>query len=145
MSEENIPYAGWWVRAIAIIMDTTLIISPITLLIGLTYGMEALRDPSLHPEAGLIQVLLYGAIVSISWVRTGQTPGQKAFKIIIVDKTTQKTINYPQAILRFIGYFISMLTIVGFFLPVFRKDKRALHDIIAHTTVRYVYTSKKSK
>ena len=136
---EKIPYAGFWVRAIAIILDTTLIITPITLLIGFTYGMEALKDPSLHPEAGILQVLLYGTIVVISWVRTGQTPGQKAFKIIIVDSTTQKTIDYPQAILRFIGYFISMITIVGFLLPIFRKDKKALHDIIAHTTVRYIY------
>lgn len=139
MAKKKIPYAGWWVRAIAIILDTTLIITPITFLIGVTFGMEALRDPSLYPEAGVLQVLIYGAIIVISWVKTGQTPGQKAFKIIIVDSDTQKTINYPQAILRFIGYFISMVTIIGFFLPVFRKDKKALHDIIANTTVRYVY------
>lgn len=131
-------YAGFGVRLVAILLDTFMIITPITIFLGTVYGFEELNNPEVNPEIGAMQVLLYGLVAVISWVKTGQTPGQKAFGIIIVDATTQKTINYPQAILRFCMYPISLVTVIGILLPLFRKDKKALHDIVAHTQVRYV-------
>lgn len=137
--DDMIKYAGFWVRFGAIVIDTFLILTPITILLGLIFGFDALNEPQKNPQIGLIQVIMYAAIVIFYWVKIGQTPGQKAYGIIIVDETTQKTINYAQALFRFCMYFISLLSIVGLFLPIFRKDKKTLHDIIAHTIVRYVY------
>jgi uncharacterized RDD family membrane protein YckC len=37
--------------------------------------------------------------------------------------------------LRFLCVFVSIVSIVGLFLPAVRKDKRALHDILSSTRV----------
>jgi len=84
---------------------------------------------------GYIQIAVYAAVIIYYWVKKGQTPGQKAMGIITLDARTEKIMYLPQAIFRFFCYFLSMISLVGFFLPVFRKDKKALHDLIAHTRV----------
>ena len=38
-------------------------------------------------------------------------------------------------IIHFIGYFLAMISIVGFLIGIFRKDKRALHDLLSGTCV----------
>ncbi|MBD3799825.1 MAG: RDD family protein [Epsilonproteobacteria bacterium] len=37
--------------------------------------------------------------------------------------------------IRFFGYFISLITLIGFFIPLLRKDNRSLHDLISGTAV----------
>lgn len=133
---EKIHYAGFWVRFIAIILDTFLILTPITLLLGLIFGFDALREP--NPQIGILQVVFYGTIICYYWVSIGQTPGQKAFHIVLVNSQTQKTIGYTQAFWRFAMYFVSIASVAGILLPLFRKDKKCLHDLLANTTVRYV-------
>ena len=68
----------------------------------------------------------------------GATPGKKLVHIKIVDAKTFEDIGNKQAITRSLGYIPStLLFLSGFIMVIFRKDKRALHDLIADTAVIY--------
>ncbi|MCW8838409.1 MAG: RDD family protein, partial [Thiovulaceae bacterium] len=77
-------------------------------------------------------------IISIIFWRKwrGATPGKKYLKIKIVDASTLKDIDNKQAVTRSLAYIVSTLAfLIGFFMVGIRKDKRALHDLIAGTSV----------
>jgi len=81
-----------------------------------------------------ISVLIITILFWDKW--RGATPGKKLLHIKIVDATSFKDITNKQAITRSLGYIPSTLLLLsGFIMIAFRKDKRALHDLLAHTAV----------
>ncbi|PHQ55196.1 MAG: transporter [Sulfurimonas sp.] len=128
----NILYARYPHRIKALITDMFMIYMPIMFFI--TYvalsGKDALQSSSLAP---LIATSLYGIIYSIFLSKTGQTPGKKAYDIKVVDYKSQKNLSFIMALLRFIAFLFSATTIVGLFIPFFRKDNKTLHDLICGT------------
>ena len=80
-------------------------------------------------------MIIYGIITVIFWVKKGQTPGFKAYDLMIIDDNTKKTLTLPIAIARYILFIISAVTIVGYLLPFFRKDKKTLQDLLMQTSV----------
>lgn len=129
--------AGFWLRFRALIIDVFMIIGPIDyVIIPLLFGWSALKnlDPT-HP-ARIFEFILLTAITLIFWLKTGQTPGKKATGTKIVDALSGNDISVSQAVLRYVGYFFSIALLgFGFFLAGWRKDKRALHDLLAGTKV----------
>lgn len=67
----------------------------------------------------------------------GATPGKLLFKMKVVKVPGGQTLSYADAGNRDIaGKFLSFITLgIGFLLPFFRKDRRALHDLTAKTQV----------
>ncbi len=126
--------AGFWARLIAQMVDTFMILTPITILIALIFGYSTLKEENPLP-AGLLQMGLYALIVIAFWVKRGYTPGKKSMRLIVLDTRQMVLMGPLQAIWRFVCYFISMISIVGFLLPLFRKDKKALHDLLSHSAV----------
>ncbi|CAI6148892.1 MAG: hypothetical protein SPLUMA2_SPLUMAMAG2_01453 [uncultured Sulfurimonas sp.] len=128
----NILYARYPDRIKALITDIFMIYMPIMFFI--TYivlsGKDALQSSN---EAPLIATSLYGVIYAIFLSKTGQTPGKKAYNIKIVDYKSQENLSFIMALLRFIVFLFSATTIVGLFIPFFRKDNKALHDLICGT------------
>ncbi|MCI5968536.1 MULTISPECIES: RDD family protein [Pseudomonadati] len=126
-------YAGFLERGKAQVIDTFMLYMP--LLYVLTYGVvgsaQGFRDSNWAPFAG---VLLYGSIVAVFLALKRQTPGKKAYGLWIVRENGKK-ITFLFAILRFFGFLLSGVTIVGILLPLWRKDKKALHDILLKTLV----------
>jgi len=138
-SKKTVIYAGFWARALAILIDTFMILTPITVLIGVIFGYEALHNPETSPEAGIFQMVSYALITILFWqFFKGQTPGKKAMEMKIIDSKTLEKPHFIQFVIRYFGYFISIITLVGFFVGLFRKDKRALHDLISRTAVIYL-------
>jgi len=131
----DVEYAGFWIRLLAVMMDTFMIITPITIVIGIIFGYDALKSPDNNNIAGIIQMVFYAIITIGMWQKWGQTPGKKALKLYIVDAKTLKKPTLMQYTLHFIGYFIAMVSLIGFLIGIFRKDKRALHDLISSTAV----------
>ncbi|MFK5938913.1 MAG: RDD family protein [Sulfurimonas sp.] len=79
-------------------------------------------------------------IISLWTFWNGQTPGKKILNLKIVSEKYEK-IDTKTAIIRYIGYYINILTLMtGFAIIAFREDKRGLHDIIAKTYV--IHTDK---
>lgn len=125
--------AGFLDRGKAQIIDTFMIYLPI--LYFLTYvvigSAQGFRDSTWAPFVG---VLIYGMIVALFLAILGQTPGKKAYNLWVI-RECGKNVTFPFALLRFFVFLISGASIAGILMPLWRKDKKALHDILLKTTV----------
>lgn len=66
----------------------------------------------------------------------GQTLGKKMMGIIVLHSKTQKPLTLKQSYWRSLSYLLSSWTYgIGFILPLLRKDKLALHDLLCGTLV----------
>ncbi len=146
----RIAYASFWSRTLAFITDIFMIGLPISLIIILLFGYdqthvaggidvimqnkEALKNPP-NPLVSIVQLSLFMIITVVLWHHSGQTPGKKLARVRVVDAKTLQRAPYWKLILRFIGYFFSLLTLIGFFIGLVRKDHRTLHDLLSGTCV----------
>ena len=133
----TVRYARYPDKIKAFITDMFMIYAPI--LYFITYvvmgSKEQFQSSQLAPFMG---VALYGLIYAILIAKFGQTPGKKAYDIKVVDDTTYKNIGFFRAFLRFFAFLFSATILLGLFTPFYRKDKKALHDIICSTVEIYV-------
>ncbi|MDD2839175.1 MAG: RDD family protein [Sulfuricurvum sp.] len=149
-SKPKIEYAPFWPRALGFVTDIFMIGLPISLLMMMVFGYDQMHtataiDVIVHtdkahqnppnPIASLTQIALFMITYVWLWHRFGQTPGKKLAFIRVVDAVTLENAPYWKLILRFIGYFVSLITVFGFFIGSFRKDKRTLHDLLSGTAV----------
>jgi uncharacterized RDD family membrane protein YckC len=159
MSKE-VRYAGFWIRFITSFLDTVFLALPIGIVIYFLSGgewfdfaqyqqnlqMAITANPhALHnqPKVSFVWELIFEisilVVTVLFWDKwRGATPGKKLLHIKVVDAKTLKDINNKQAIIRSIGYIPSTLLFgIGFLMVAFRKDKKALHDILAKSAVIY--------
>ena len=133
-NQKDNTYANFGVRALAVIMDIFMITLPINVVVGLIFGFDALKSG--NETAGTVQFSLLIIVTLAFWhFDKGRTPGKRAFSIRVVDAKTLGEAPLWKLVIRYFSYFLSMISIIGFFLPFFRKDRRALHDLIAGTSV----------
>ncbi len=157
----TVKYAGFWIRFLATWIDTAVLILPIALLIylvsdgnwlnfsdvskSMTFArngdvlasLQNLPKASMKWES-LFELAIAGVTIFFWKKWAGATPGKKLVGIHVVDLKTYQEINNKQAIIRYIGYIISTIPLAAGFLMVgFRKDRRALHDLLAGTAVIY--------
>ncbi|MBA1432597.1 MAG: RDD family protein [Epsilonproteobacteria bacterium] len=160
MSSQEVRYAGFWIRFIASFLDTLFLALPLGILIYFISGgqwfdfaqyqqnLQMAMSGNPHaldnqPQTSFrwelvfeFSVLIVAILFWDKW--RGATPGKKFVHIKIVDAKTFKDITNKQAITRSLGYIPSILLFgIGFFMVAFRKDKRALHDLLAGTAVIY--------
>jgi len=130
----DVKYATFTDRIKALITDLFMIYIPILYII--TYlvldGKDEFQSSQLAP---LVAVSLYGLVYALLVSKFGQTPGKKAYLIKIVDSKTQENISFIRAFYRFTAFLLSATSLLGLLLPLFRADKKALHDIMANTAV----------
>jgi uncharacterized RDD family membrane protein YckC len=100
----------------------------------LVHDPKAQSNPP-NPIASITQIALFLITYVWLWHKSGQTPGKKLARTRVVDAATLENAPYWKLTLRFIGYFLSFITLIGFFVGLFRKDKRTLHDLISGTAV----------
>lgn len=145
-----IGYAPFAPRILAFLTDIFMIGLPISLLLMATFGYDqmhtagamdvitnnkaALKNPP-NPLSSILQIVLFMVITVELWHRYGQTPGKKLAHIRVVDAKTLQHASYWKLSIRFLGYFLSLISIVGFFIALFRNDKRSLHDLLSGTAV----------
>lgn len=132
--KEKYIYARFSERVKSFITDMFMIYAPILYII--TYlilgGKEEFQNSQMAPLAA---VGLYGLIYSFLVSKFGQTPGKKAYELKVVDDKTGLEISFFRAACRFIMFLITATTLLGLFLPFYRKDKKALHDLVCNTLV----------
>ena len=159
MSNE-VRYAGFWIRFIASFLDTLFLALPLGILIYIISGgqwfdfaqyqqnLQMAMSGNPHaldnqPHTSFRWELVFEFSVLIATILfwdnwRGATPGKKFVHIKIVDAKTLEDITNKQAITRSLGYIPSTLLLgIGFLMVAFRKDKRALHDLLAGTAVIY--------
>jgi len=161
MSNKNeVRYAGFWVRFVASFLDTLFLALPVGIVIyflsdgnwfdfaqyqqNIQMAMSGNPHALQHqPHTSLSWELLFEfsvlVVTIIFWDKwRGATPGKKLLHVRVVDAKTFQDITNKQAITRSLGYIPSTLLFgIGFLMVAFRKDKRALHDLLADTVVIY--------
>jgi uncharacterized RDD family membrane protein YckC len=71
-----------------------------------------------------------------SWARRGGSPGMRAWGVWLVDWRYRGPIGYSRAWLRAVAVLVTLLSLgTGFLTLLFRRDRRALHDLLAGTLV----------
>jgi len=119
-------------RIKAFLTDMFMIMMPIAYI--MTYViMDGKDDFQSSPSARWAISIIFGAIVVIFWVKSGQTPGYKAYNIQVVDQNTKQKPGFAKALLRYIFFLFSAMTIFGLLTAFFRKDKKTLHDLLSGT------------
>jgi len=121
-------------RIKAFITDMFMIYMPIMYIV--TYlvfnGKDDFQASGLAPFLGtLVYAFIYAFLVS-KW---GQTPGCKAYELKVVDIKTGKLIGFFRAFFRFVAFLFTATTLLGLFMPYFRSDKKALHDLMSGSMV----------
>lgn len=136
MDNHELEYAGFWLRLVATIIDTILLML-VTLPLGyFVYGSAYFGSEQFVLGAAdvLINWVLPAIAIVLFWIARGQTPGKMAIGARIVDAATGGPISPGQAIVRYVGYFVSLIGLfIGYLWVGFDPKKQGWHDHIART------------
>ena len=136
--------AGFWVRFAAFLVDG-IILGVVGAVIGMAMG-EPLFGESLPANPEFADYFEFKASDGVSsfidlayhvvgWSVYGTTVGKRAFGLSVVRPNGSK-LGFGRALVRYLAQILSILTLfVGYLMVAFRKDKRALHDLIADSYV----------
>jgi uncharacterized RDD family membrane protein YckC len=126
--------AGFWIRVLASIIDTVVVMVPLTLI---SYLITGGWEGDLYTS---ILSILYYLILPVIWL--GYTVGKRMVGIRIA-KVNGEKVGFGTMLMRVIvasivyGITLGIGAIVSVFMIGLRKDKRSLHDFIAGTYVTY--------
>ena len=145
---EKYEYAGFWIRTGATIIDTILIFAIIIPILTAIYGENYWASKTTFEDIWyiLINYTLPAITVIIFWVYKSATPGKMALKLTIISEKTGNKPSTGQFIIRYLGYYISIIPLcLGIIWVGLDKKKQGWHDKIAGTIVVKNYSFKKSE
>lgn len=142
-------YAGFWIRVGASIIDTIVMLIVFVPLAMMLYGVNYVSSETTTQNSSsfsssfaltggdnfLLNYILPAVLVMAFWIYKSATPGKMLTKLKIVDAKTGKKPTILQFILRYVGYFVSSIFLLGFIWVAFDKRKQGWHDKIAGTVV----------
>lgn len=119
------PYAGFWMRVGAYLLDLLILVIPLTMLAFI---------PILGIVLNIVGVWLYFALQESS--ERQATIGKRALNIYVTDMYGRR-ISFGQATGRYFSKIISSLILgIGYIMAGFTEKKQGLHDMIAGTLVK---------
>ena len=131
-------YAGFWLRAVASIIDGILIQAALWILgAGASMGGFGMGAPgmmgSTRGGVGILAGLLYYVLMESSEKQA--TLGKMALGIKVTD-LDGKRVTIGRAAGRYFAKYVSAIILgIGFLMAAFTQKKQALHDMIAGTLV----------
>jgi uncharacterized RDD family membrane protein YckC len=145
MTEQKLEYAGFWIRFVAVIIDSIIIgvvnmVLSFALLGGVMMGGS--MNDGFGPMMAVYYIIILGigiAYYSLMESSTRQaTLGKMAVGIKVGDAETGGRITAMNAVGRYLSKFISgIILCIGYIMAAFDPKKQALHDKIASTIVYY--------
>ncbi len=143
-----LPFAGFWIRGLAILIDVALFFflgTAIGMASGMTFREAAGIDgddwttrDSLLLGMDLILGTIYDTVLVAKY---GGTLGKLVCRIRVVTADGQR-LSYHAALGRSLASWLSFLTCgLGYVFAAFDKQKRTVHDLICHTRVIWKKTS----
>ena len=134
--------AGFWIRVMAFVLDLI-----VYLLVSLSFSRLArvLWGPGVDggaPAEGA--VIFFTVLFAIVYTTTlhsmgGQTIGKALVGIRVVAATDGAPLTVGPALLRHLASFLSAFPVgFGYIVAGLRRDKRAMHDLIAGSRVEWV-------
>ena len=138
--EGDVEYAGFWMRVLASIIDSILILCVTMPLIGAVYGWGYFTDDSrsIFPTGAdfFISYVLPAVATILFWKAKQATPGKMALSLKIVDAQTGQPMSTGQAFGRYFAYFVSAIALMlGYLWVAFDRRKQGWHDKLAGTVV----------
>jgi uncharacterized RDD family membrane protein YckC len=143
----GIPYAGFWIRFGAVIIDSIIVTVAVFvvsivagILIGILYRFAGSGD--ITSAQGPLTILSYLIAIVISvgyfvygWA-LGSTRGMRFFRLAVVDADTGQPIGFGRAGFRYVGYILSVLPCyIGLIWAAFDSRKQGWHDKLANSVV----------
>ena len=134
--------AGFWIRALALLIDGVIV-----LFVQFTLGVMARRlfgpevEDDMAYQSGIVLFTLLFTLLYTSALHAvgGQTIGKMVARVRVVGLDGEPP-AFGTALLRYFGYFASLFftLTLGYVMAGLRRDRRALHDLIAGTRVERV-------
>lgn len=130
----KVQYAGFWIRAIALLIDFTLLnvvgLIP-QFILAQVFGLSPFYEQVVGELISLVILVWYYCFFL---VRTGSTLGKRLFSIEVVSESTGLTLTRKQAVIRMFSYIPSLAILgCGFLMAAFHPQKKTLHDVFAGT------------
>lgn len=140
MPQENMNYAGFWIRFAATMIDSVLVMLVTFPLLWWIYGPRYF-DGSMNavvagPADFLVSWVLPSLAVILFWRHRQATPGKMLFSLRVVDAESGGPLTLGQGVGRYLAYFVSTIPLcLGFVWIAFDKRKQGWHDKLAGTVV----------
>ena len=142
-------YAGFWIRFWASVIDTFVMFLLMIPIMMVMYNMSSkstqISNESMSYSASsysfeggenfFASYLIPAILVLAFWLYKSATPGKMLLKLTIVDAKNGEKPTTVQFIIRYLGYFLSSIFLLGFIWVAFDKRKQGWHDKIAGTVV----------
>lgn len=137
MKTQELEYVGFWPRLGASLIDTLL---QLAVTLPITYAIYGRLSAPGHTFMGIgdffISVVLPAVAVVAFWVHKSATPGKLAMSARVVDADTGMPLSVQQSVIRYLGYFVSLIPFaVGFLWVAFDRRKQGWHDKLANSVV----------
>lgn len=136
--KEEVEFIGFGYRLGAVFLDSIFIVLVTSPAIIVSYLANLVSfDSGISSGIGSVIVFPSNIIITVGfWYFIQATPGKYLVNSQIVDFKTGQPASIWRLIVRFIGYYISMIPLFfGFIWIAFDKNKRGLHDYLAGTAV----------
>jgi uncharacterized RDD family membrane protein YckC len=134
----ELEYVGFWLRVVAALIDTVLLLIVCLPLVSLVYGEDYWTSPEMlqGPADFLINWVLPAIAVVLFWIYRQATPGKMAVGARIVDARTGGKPSSGQLVGRYLAYYLSILPLMlGIFWVGWDRRKQGFHDKLAGTVV----------
>jgi uncharacterized RDD family membrane protein YckC len=142
-------FAGFWVRAVAYLLDLFLALSALYLLnrfigsyitaVAFKAGLPTTKIIAMRRSRRFVFNIILGFFYKAGMESSQYqgTLGKLALRIKVTDMSYQR-LSYAHAVARYASKFISVLTLgIGYIMAGFNNQKQALHDKLAETFVVY--------
>ncbi len=128
-------YAPAKTKVKAFLTDSFMLLMPIMYAVFYLV-MDGREGFAAHKAEGWLYILVPLVIVqTLFMVKSGQTPGYRAYDIEVIDESTGKHPTPAIALFRNLAAILSAATLVGWALMFIRKDHKNLHDLLSNTAV----------
>lgn len=120
MPEQQLEYAGFWIRVGASLIDSILVCLVTYPLLVYLYGWEYFDSERTKLIAGAADFLLTWVAPAIAiilfWIHRQATPGKMVLSLRVVDAATGKPPSTAQCIGRYFAYYPAMLPLFAGFV-----------------------------
>ncbi|MFZ2889074.1 RDD family protein [Sulfuricurvum sp.] len=140
MENDELEYAGFWIRTGATLIDTVLFIMIAWPLLFAIYGSDYLEisadSLAIGPADVVINYIFPFIAAVILWIYKAGTPGKLVLGLHVVDAQSGEHLAIGQAIGRYLAYIPAMLALMmGIFWVAWDSKKQGWHDKLAGTVV----------
>ena len=131
-------YGGFWLRALASLIDSIWVMILTFSLGWMVYGVVYFQSEDFVQGIAdvFISYVLPFVITMAFWIYKSATPGKMVLGLQIVDAKTLKKTSSGKLVVRYLGYYVSLIALgLGYFWVGWDKKKQGWHDKMAGTLV----------